>query len=308
MMSPEEKHRDRKFALVTGATSGLGFDFAKLFAKDGYNLVLVARNEDRLMALAADLTQTFFVEVLPLSKDLFYPAAAGEIYEELTRKDIDVDILVTNAGQGEHGDFAGYDVSRDIDVIQLNITSLVSLTKYFLRDMLARNHGRILHVASMLGKYPAPYMTVSAAAKAFVISFTEGLARELKDSNVTITALVPGPSDLIHMPGAKGTATYPEENLSTPQEVAEHGYKAIMSGENKIVSGFRSEIYAAVSNLPPDSSLAEVKTKKMGPGDERGGRKHSLHDASVRERDEVAHHTGNASGDYDIHEDHVQDQ
>jgi uncharacterized protein len=305
-----ERQSRGKFALITGATSGFGYEFAKLFAKDGYNLVLVARNEERLTEIALDLAQTFFIEVLPIAKDLFTPTAAKEIYEEASKKGIVVDILVNNAGQGEHGSFAEYELARDIDMIQLNISSLVSLTKYFIRDMLARNQGRILNVASLLGQYPTPYMTVYASTKAFVICFTEGLINELKESNVTVTALVPGAADtdFFHKAGAGETVTYREERLSRPEDVAADGYRALMNGERKIVSGLKNRFYAIMSNLVPDRSLARSMETRMRPSEQLHGRDHITHEPSVEERDEITRRTGSPDGDYDEHEDHVHNQ
>jgi hypothetical protein len=299
-----------KYALITGATSGFGYELAKLFAKDGYNLVLVARNEERLKELTADFTQTFLIEVLPIAKDLFSPSAAGEIYSETTARGITINVLVNDAGQGEHGLFVEYDASRDIDMIQLNITSLVCLTKFYLKEMVSRNEGRILQLASLLGKYPTPYMTVYAATKAFVISFTEGLISELKNTNVTITALLPGASDtdFFHKAGAEETVTYREENLTEPEEVAKDGYEALMKGESRIVSGAKNKMYAAMSNVMPDGALASTMKKKMLPSEEPNGREHITHGPSIEERDSIDAATGNVDGDYEEHEDHVHKQ
>jgi uncharacterized protein len=296
--------------LITGATSGFGYEFAKLFAKDGFNLVLVARSEQRLREIAADLSQTFFVEVLPIAKDLFDPSAAGEIFEETVVKGIHIDILVNDAGQGQHGNFVEYEMARDIDMIQLNITSLVCLTKLFLKEMLARNQGRILQVASLLGKYPTPYMTVYAATKAFIISFTEGLIRELHGTNITVTALLPGSSDtdFFHKAGAEDTVTYREDTLSKPEEVAKDGYDALLKGESRIVSGFKNKVYGAFSSIMPDSALASSMEKKMSPGDEAHGRTHITHGPSIEERHDIERATGNPDGDYDEHEDHVHNK
>lgn len=304
----DEKNSQRgKYALITGATSGFGYEFAKLLAKDGYNLVLVARSNERLQEITADLTQTFFIEVLPISADLFSASAAREIYEEVTIKGIEVSILINDAGQGEHGHFIEYDVARDIDMIQLNITSLVCLTKYFLREMVARNEGRVLQVASLLGKYPTPLMSVYAATKAFVISFTEGLINELKGTNVTITALLPGAADtdFFHKAGAEETVTYREEELSKPEQVAKDGYDALMKGESRVVSGAKNKLYAVMSNVMPDSALASTMRKKMNPSEETEGREHITHGPSIEERDRIERATGKVDGDYEEHEDHV---
>ena len=304
----ETKENGRgKYALITGATSGFGYEFARLFATDGYNLVIVARNEERLAQLAADITQSFMVEVLPISKDLFKPSAAEEIYREIQAKGIVVDILVNDAGQGEHGNFIEYHIDRDIDMIQLNITSLVCLTKLFLRDMVARNHGKVLQVASLLGKYPTPLMAVYAATKAFVITFTEGLIQELKDTKVTFTALLPGASDtdFFHKAGAEGSKTYREETLSKPEDVARDGYDALMRGESRVVSGMKNKMFAGMSNVMPDNSLARTMHKKMKPSDDPGGREVIEHGPSREEREEIDRTTGGSDGDYQSHEDHI---
>lgn len=296
-----------KYALITGATSGFGYEFAKRFARDGYNLVLVARNADKLRDFAADLTQSFMVEVLPMSKDLFIPTAAEEIYAGLKSKNISIDVLVNDAGQGEHGNFLEYDLARDIDMIQLNIASLVSLTKLFLRDMVARNDGKILQVASLLGKYPTPLMSVYAATKAFVIFFTEGLIQELKGTNITLTTLLPGASDtdFFHKAGGEDSRTYREETLSDPQAVAQDAYKALMKGESRVVSGMKNKLYAAMTTVMSDSGLAGTMHKKMKPTDEPGGREESTHGPSREERDRINRATGESDGDYRSHEDHI---
>ena len=296
-----------KYALITGASSGFGYEFAKLFAAEGYNLILIARNLEKLREIAADFTQAFMVEVLPIEKDLFKPTAAEEIYREVTAKGLVVDVVVNDAGQGEHGNFVEYDLARDIDVIQLNITSLVSLTKLFLRDMVARNEGKILQVASLLGKYPTPLMSVYAGTKAFVITFTEGLIQELKGTNVTLTALMPGASDtdFFHKAGGEDSKTYREEKLSDPVEVARDGFDALMKGDSRIVSGLKHKMYAAMSTMMPDAALAETMHKKMKPSTDSGGRGEIMHAPSREERESIDRTTGGYDGDYESHEDHI---
>ena len=296
-----------KYALITGATSGFGYEFSKIFAANGFSLVLVARSGEKLREVAADLTQSFMIEVLTIEKDLFKPSAAEEIYAELRAKDITIDVLVNDAGQGEHGHFLEYDLARDIDMIQLNITSLVSLTKLFLRDMVARNEGKILQVASLLGKYPTPLMSVYAATKAFVLIFTEGLIQELKETNVTATVLMPGASDtdFFHKAGGEDSKTYREEKLSDPAEVAREGFDALMSGESRVVPGFKNKIYAAMTTMMPDSALAGTMHKKMKPSDAPEGRDEITHGPSREERHRIDRTTGGTDGDYESHEDHI---
>jgi short-subunit dehydrogenase len=297
----------KKYALITGATSGFGYEFAKIFAKEGYNLVLIARAEEKLEEIGADLMQTFMIDVVSINKDLFKPSAAEEIYAELKAKGIVVNVLVNDAGQGEHGNFIEYDIARDIDMIQLNVTSLVCLTKLFLRDMVERNEGRILQVASLLGKYPTPLMAVYAATKSFVITFTEALIQELKGTNVTITALLPGAADtdFFHKAGGEDSVTYREEKLSRPEEVAQDGFDALMRGESRVVSGMKNKMYAAMSNVMPDSALAGTMHKKMKPSDDADGRDAITHGPSWEERMRIEDSTGRKDGDYEDHEDHI---
>jgi uncharacterized protein len=296
----------RKYALITGATSGFGYEFSKLLAHEGYNLILVARTKDSLQNLADELQKDNIVDILTIEKDLFKANAADEIYAEVKARGIAVDILINDAGQGEHGNFIEYDLARDVDLIQLNITSVVALTKFFLREMVARNEGRILQVASLLAKYPTPLMAVYAATKAFVLSFTNSLIIELKDTNVTVTALLPGASDtdFFHKAGGEHSVTYREQKLSDPAQVARDGYAALMSGKSSIVSGFKNKLYAAMSKVMPDTTLASTMGKQMHPGDEEG-RKEISHEPSREERQRINRTTGNTDGDYEEHEDHI---
>lgn len=256
---------NNRYALITGATSGFGYEFCKLFAADGYNIVMVARNEERLEEVAGEIITQYGVEVLPLSADLFQPEIAAAIYDTVKEQGITVDVLVNDAGQGEHGLFVENDLQRELDIIQLNVTSVVSLTKYFLKDMVARNEGKILQVASLLAVYPTPLMAVYAASKAFVLAFTESLINELKNTNVTMTVLLPGASDtdFFHKAGAEDSNVYQKTNLSDPEQVAMDGYKALMKGDRKVVSGLKNKIQAAMNNVLPDSVLAGMMEKQM---------------------------------------------
>src|SRR4051812_5667264 len=204
-----------KYALITGATSGIGYELAKLFAKDSYNLILVARNQERLQEITDQLKLDYAVEVTPLAKDLFNPAAAKEIYDTTKEMGITVDVLVNDAGQGEWGPFIETDLNRDLEIIQLNIASLLSLTKFYLKDMVNRNEGKILQLGSEAGTTPMPLLSVYAATKAFVLSFSAALVNELRDTNITITALLPGATDtdFFHKAGQEDTVTYREATL-----------------------------------------------------------------------------------------------
>lgn len=301
--------KKREYVLVTGATSGFGYEFGKLFAKDGYNLVLVARSEDLLKTVAEEFFQKYGVDTKTIAEDLFEPDAAASVYEQIKAMGITVNILVNNAGQGEHGKFVEYDIARDIDLIQLNITAVVSLTKYFLREMVERNEGKILQVSSLLAKYPTPLMAVYAGTKAFVLSFTEALINELKDTNVTVTALLPGASDtdFFHKAGAEETVTYRETDLYAPEDVARDGYEALMSGESRVISGIKNKIQAAMSTVMPDTSLASSMRKQMEPSEKEQGRDKITHPASSEEREKIEGATGKPAGDYNDHKGHVHE-
>lgn len=294
-----------KYALITGATSGFGYEFAFLFAQHGYNLILVARQQESLAEIARNIQAEYNVDVVTIAKDLFKPKAAEEVFLEVKDKGLLVDILINDAGQGEYGKFSEYDLSRDLDIIQLNVVSLVTLTKYFLNDMLRRNEGRILQVASILSKYPSPWMAVYGATKAFVLSFTEGLIEELKETGVTVTALIPGASDtdFFHKAGAENSVTYREEPLSSPQEVARDGFDALMKGERRIVSGFKNKVQSAMSSILPDEKLASQMNEQLSPSHKEEGREEITHPASKAERERIEKATGKEAGDYQDIED-----
>jgi short-subunit dehydrogenase len=255
-----------KYALVTGATSGIGYELAKLFAKDGYNLVIVARGQEGLDKTVNDLQQ-YGVEVLAISKDLFRREASFELYDEVKGKGIEPDVLVNDAGQGQYGEFIDTDINRELDIIQLNTASLVALTKFYLKDMVARGSGKILNVASVASKIPGPLQSVYHATKAFVLSFSEAIRNEVKDTGVTITALMPGATDtdFFNKADMEDAKNVKEGTLDDPAVVAKDGYEALMKGDDKVVSGFKNKVQVAMSNIIPDSMVAESTHKQQAP-------------------------------------------
>lgn len=297
-MTADNENRN-KYALITGATSGIGYEIARLFAKDSYNLILVARSRERLQQIANDLKTEFAIEVTPIEKDLFLPLAAAELYEDVKAMGVSVDVLVNDAGQGQWGAFVDTDLERDLDIIQLNIASLVALTKYFLKDMVARNEGKILQVGSEAGTTPIPLFAVYAATKAFVLSFSAALANELKDTNITITALLPGATDtdFFHKAQQEETVVYQEKTLAPPEEVAADGYAALMKGESKIISGAKTKMNVFMSDLLGAKLGAANMRKQMEPSKKKGGRKKPEHPASVEERESIKRETGREDGD-----------
>src|SRR5690606_26811177 len=186
---------NQRFALITGGTNGIGYELAKLLAKDQYNLVIVARNQDELESTARELMDEYNIQVHTIAKDLIDRDAPFQVYEEVKAKGIQIDILVNNAGQGEYGEFIHTDIHRELDIIPLNIAAYVVLTKCFLKDMVARKEGKILNVGSIAGEMPGPWQAVYHGTKAFVGSWTEGIRNELKETGITVTVLLPGATD-----------------------------------------------------------------------------------------------------------------
>ncbi|MBC7949197.1 MAG: SDR family oxidoreductase [Chitinophagaceae bacterium] len=299
-MADSKVENRNQYVLITGATSGIGYELANLFAKDGYNLVLVARNEDRLQEITDKLKQAYGVEITPLPKDLFRPEAAQEIYDATHDMGITINVLVNDAGQGEWGPFIETDLQRDLDIIQLNISSLISLTKLYLKEMVTRNEGKILQLGSEAGTTPTPLLAVYAATKAFVLSFSAALANEVKDTNITITALLPGATDtdFFHKAHQEDTVVYKEKSLADPCDVAKDGYDALMKGESKIISGAKTKMHVFMSDLLGQKLSASNMRKQMQPSEKKKGRTKSGHVPSRKERESIQQETGMKDGDY----------
>ena len=291
----------KRHALITGATSGIGYELAKLFAKDGYNLILVARNEENLRKTAIEMEAlSSDIHTHIIAADLFEPGAPEKIYTQTREMGINVDVLVNDAGQGEWGRFTETALQRERDLIQLNIVSLVSLTKYYLKEMEARNSGKILQVASAVSKAPSPYLSVYAATKAFVLSFTEALQEEMAETDVTITALRPDATDtdFFHKAKAENSTVYKEGSIYTPEEVAKAGYDGLMSGESVVVPGIKNKLQDAMNLVMPDSMIAGNMARQMKPSDKEDGRNFPKHEASVRERESINKKKGVVNGDF----------
>ncbi|HEX8561696.1 MAG TPA: SDR family oxidoreductase [Flavobacterium sp.] len=295
------KENNNKHALITGATSGIGYELAKLFAADNYNLILVARNRENLEITAREmeaLAKENHVHII--ESDLFEPGAAEEIYAKTTALGVTVDVLVNNAGQGEWGKFSTTDLQREIDIVQLNIIAMMSLTKLYLKDMLARNEGKILQLASSASKAPSPYLSVYAATKAFVLSLSEALMKEIEDTNVTITVLRPGPTDTDFFHKAKGenSTVYKEMPMYTPEEVAKAGFKGLMDGDAVVMPGMMNKMQEAANLVMPDSMVAGTMKKQMEPSDKADGKTKIDHPASARERESINELNEDTNGDY----------
>jgi short-subunit dehydrogenase len=263
--------QDKKYVLITGATSGIGYELAKLFVKDNYNLVIVARHENELTETARKLRELGQVEIITIGKDLFRRESPFELYEEVKAKGIAIEVLVNNAGQGLYGEFKETDIYRELDIIQLNICAYVVLTKLFLKEMINRKRGRILNVASIASKIPGPLQSVYHGTKAFVHSFSEAVRSEIKETEVTITSLLPGATDtdFFHKAGMEDSKIVQEGDLARAEDVAKDGYKALMEGKDMIISGLKNKIQVGVSNIMPDDIVADNMLKQQAPVNRR---------------------------------------
>jgi uncharacterized protein len=232
-----------KTALITGASSGLGFELARLFARDGHDLVVVARRRDHLEALATRLAAEHGVAARVIAEDLADPVAPRRIFEELQGRRIDVEYLVNSAGFGTSGPFAAADLGRELALVQVNAAALMHLTHLFLPAMIARRSGRILNLGSTAGFQPGPGMAVYYASKAFVNSFTEALGYELRGTGVTATVSCPG-ATATEFPKVAGTQESRLFHLGamSAADVAAHAYRAMMAGKAMSVPGWRAKV------------------------------------------------------------------
>ncbi|MEI9917611.1 MAG: SDR family oxidoreductase [Bacteroidota bacterium] len=255
------------YALVTGGTSGIGYELSKLLARDGYNLIIVARDENELSSTASALSRQFGINVVTFSKDLFDPENAFKLYEEVIARNIDIDILINDAGHGLYGEFTETDVRKELNIINLNVSSLVVLTKLFLRDMIEKGSGRIMNLSSIASKSPGPWQSVYHGTKAFVQSFTEAVRSEVKNTGVTITALLPGATntDFFNKAGMLQSKVVQEDNLADAADVAKDGYEAMMNGDDMIISGFKNKMQVAMGSITPDAKLADKMKKAQEP-------------------------------------------
>ncbi len=260
---------NKTFTLITGGTMGIGLELAKIFAENGHHLVIVARDTKEL-ADTKKMIEGSGVDVITIAKDLFKPESAFELYEETKKQNLVVDILVNNAGQGQYGEFAETDINRELAIIQLNISSLVVLTKYFLQEMLERGEGKILNTSSIASKMPGPWQSVYHATKAFVQSFTEAVRAEVKDKGIVVTTLLPGATDtgFFNKADMNDSKIVAEGKLADPADVAKDGYEALMKGEDMVVSGFKNKMSVAMGAITPDEKLAKKMYKQQAPVNE----------------------------------------
>jgi hypothetical protein len=237
------------FTIITGASSGIGKELARRAAREGRNLLLIARREERLKQLREELEAAHGITVQILTIDLAEPSAAGAVRDYIAREGIEVEALVNNAGFGNYGLFHQQPLERNLEMIRLNNSSLAALTRLLLPGMIERGGGQLLHVASTAGLIPGPLQAVYYASKAFVVSFSQAIAEELRGTGVTSTALCPGPvrtefADVAELRGSKLL-----KQAADPQRVAEIGWKAMLKG--KLVAGENGALLFMLRYLVP---------------------------------------------------------
>jgi uncharacterized protein len=252
----------KKTVLVTGASSGIGKALAEQFAKDGYHVVLSARTQDKLEAIAQDLRTRYKVFATVVVADLESPEGAKKLHQQIKAKGITLSALVNNAGFGFFGEFRDTELAPDLAMMQLNMSSLVSLTKLFLPDLI-ETEGKLLNIASTAAFQPGPYMAVYYATKAFVLSFTEAIAAELANTEVSVTALCPGPtsSGFQDRAAMQDSALIKGKALPTAEQVAIEGYRAMKLGRRVYIPGVKNWLMAqSVRFTPRDMVTAMVKS------------------------------------------------
>ncbi|WP_428264440.1 SDR family NAD(P)-dependent oxidoreductase [Haliangium sp.] len=249
-------------ALVTGASAGLGCEFARLFAADGHDVVLVARRRDRLDELANELEGTHGITTHVLTADLVEPSAPQAVYDQLTGDGVAIEFLVNNAGFGSNGPFIELDPQRELDMITVNVTALTHLTRLFVPAMVARGHGRVLNMGSTAGFQAGPYMATYYASKAFVNHLSEALAYELKDTGVTVTVSCPGPvaTEFGGLAGNDRSKLFASA-VAQPEDIARQAYRAMMKGTRMIVHGSRYKALVQGLRISPRGMIHGISAR-----------------------------------------------
>ncbi|ANB59910.1 SDR family NAD(P)-dependent oxidoreductase [Anoxybacteroides amylolyticum] len=252
----------KKNVLITGASSGIGYEFAARFAKEGYNIIAVARNKQKLDELKRQLEKTYGITVWIYAKDLSNQNEVHDLYETLKNEQLDVHILVNNAGFGLYGEFVETELQEELNMIDLNIKTLTHLTKCVVLDMVKRNEGKILNVASTAAFQPGPFMAVYYATKAYVLSFSEALSNELRHTNVTVSALCPGPTAT----GFADRANLQQSKLFKSgvmdvKQVVEAGYRGVMNNKTVIIPGLANKLLAFSVRFMPRKFVTNIVRK-----------------------------------------------
>ena len=250
--------------VITGASSGIGAAFARKLAARGRNVLLVARSEDKLIALCNELGRLTSIRAQYLTLDLQQPDAAAQLFEETQKRELEVEMLINNAGFGSMGDFGKLDLNRELEMIQLNITALVDLTHRFLLPMRERKSGTIINVASTAGFQGVPYMATYAATKAFVLSFSEALWDENRAHGVHVMALCPGVTETNFFEASKIDRP-PMRIIQTPEEVVEAALRGLSRKKSVVISGWTNWFTVEAERFVPRSTVTKVAGKALRP-------------------------------------------
>jgi len=245
----------KKTALITGATSGLGYEFVQLLAKEQYNLIVVARNEEKLLSIKSEFP---LLNVTTIPMDLSKPGSVRKMVEEIKEKGLQVDVLINNAGFGLLGKFDELNVEKQLEMIQLNISALTELTHAFLPQMKKQKFGQIMNVASTAAFQPGPMMAVYYATKAYVLSFSEALVEELAGTGVTVTTLCPGATKTNFGSVANVEKTKMFSNAMDATTVAALGYNGMKNGKRVVITGNSNKIGATAAKFLPRSTAAKI--------------------------------------------------
>jgi uncharacterized protein len=250
-------------ALITGASNGIGLELARVHASKGDNLVLVARNLAKLVTIKEELEKIHKIKVYAIGKDLSLHNAALDVYNETTQQGIQIDYLINNAGFGDFGMFVETDWDKELQMINLNITTLTQFTKLYLQDMVKRGNGKIMNVASTAAFQSGPTMAVYYATKAYVLSFSEAVDNEVSDKGVTVTTLCPGATESGFQAAAamEESALVKGKKLPTSREVAEYGYASMMQGKTVAIHGLMNYIMATSVRFTPRALVVKLTRK-----------------------------------------------
>jgi short-subunit dehydrogenase len=248
----------RPTALITGASSGIGLDLAKLMAPD-FDLIITARGQGKLDEIASDLQSNHGNRVHAIAADLARAEGPAQLWSEVTRRGLRVDALINNAGFGLYGDFKDTKLDDELQMIQVNITSLTHLTKLALPGMIERRRGRILNIASTAGFQPGPLMAVYYATKAYVISFSEAIANELKPAGITVTCLCPGATatEFASRADMENSRLFKWGKMKS-EDVARVGYRAMMKGRTTVIPGLKNFLLAESVRISPRKVVTAV--------------------------------------------------
>ncbi|HKG47380.1 MAG TPA: SDR family oxidoreductase [Pyrinomonadaceae bacterium] len=248
--------------LITGASSGIGAAFARKLAARGRNVLLVARSEDKLIALCNELGRLTSIRAQYLALDLQQPEAAAQLLEETTKRELEIDMLINNAGFGSMGDFVKLDLHRELEMIQLNISALVDLTHRFLGPMRERKRGTIINVASTAAFQAVPFMATYAATKAFVLSFSEAVAEENRAHGIHVMALCPGVTETNFFEAAKIDRP-PMRTIQTAEEVVDTALRGLARQKSTVISGWTNWVTIEAERFVPRSMVTKVAAKAL---------------------------------------------